>query len=191
LGLSRDHFVTSDVTRIDQHHGNSSSRATAPRATAENSETEREYWRREVIAEAFDRTQIKNIIAQDLRPVWKVRGSELKDEIPPDANWREMTATMKARHASGQVLPSVQAYEEALLRTVRDTLRFRQDDEAAPWAVKYLRRSVEARLPDEPLAPDPTEAPPSDGQSGPFAFWPNGEPAPLFESNLTLQAGPH
>jgi integrase len=41
-------------------------------------EIEREYWRRVVFDEIFSREDVRNLVEQDLLPLWKATGSELK-----------------------------------------------------------------------------------------------------------------
>jgi hypothetical protein len=153
-------------------------------------EMEREYWRRVFFDELYSRPRVRNLIAQDLRPLWRDRDRGF--DVPSD--WREAAQVLDDLASGALLLPGIPAFRARLDAIVCDTLRCRESGKASPWVRAYLIAAVMEALPDGPFLPDPSEPPADEAYVRPlwdtFTVWPNGEPSPLFETQIIVQVGP-
>ena len=194
LHLSRDQFVTNASMKthpstpdFDRLHARPKRRRTEILAT------EREYWRRVFIEEVFARRRIRNLVEQELRPLWKA----VDHEVDPGLSWRELGPILDAIRTGELVNPSRQAFLDRRNEIILEIMRCRQQGAPPRWVAAYLYQVVLGGLVDAPLFPSPVgEIPPGAPRpdvDDPIASWPDGEPAPLFEfeGNVLLQAGPY
>src|SRR5215207_9057340 len=82
-------------------------------------EIEREYWRRVVFDEIFSREDVRNLVEQDLLPLWKATGSELKVISDKEERRREVEEIWQGK----RLLPSQVAFHDAVKRIATKKLR--------------------------------------------------------------------
>ncbi len=117
-------------------------------------EIERENWRWMLFQHFRDSRRYQNIIAQDLRPLWRAVGyTDL-----PDVVKRFRKHALRARRPTAPA--GLSDYVDALRQFVRETLQLTDDGEAARWACDYVHLDVEPK--GDPSGcgfrePDPTE----------------------------------
>jgi hypothetical protein len=153
-------------------------------------ELERAHWRRVFFDELNSRPRVRNLIVQDLRPLWRDRDRGF--DWP--THWRELERVVSDLQSGALILPGVPAFRARLDAVVCDTLRCRESGKASPWVRDYFIAAAMEALPDGPFLPDPSEPPDDEAYVRPlwdtFTVWPNGEPSPLFEAQIIVQVGP-
>ncbi len=152
-------------------------------------EIEREYWRRVVFDEVFSREDVSNLVEQNLKPLWRVTGSELKAISDKEERGRVVEEIWQRK----RLLPSQVAFHDAVNRIPSRKLRCVYQGEPAEWITAYLKAAAMERLPDGPFQPDLSEPLPNDPDRNPFDTlgYHEGDPLPTLEVNLTFQAGPY
>jgi hypothetical protein len=150
-------------------------------------EIEREYWRRVVFDEIYSREDVKSIIENDLKPLWKGTGSEIRSI----ADKQERVAAMEEVWMGHSILPSQVTFLDAVDHFTSKKLRCLYQGKRAEWVAIYLIAAAKERLPDGPFHPDLSEPLPDDPDRDPFDTlgYHGDTPLPTLEVNLMFQAG--